>query len=184
MTVPLEALRDIKMITSDAYEVGEITDVRYDPMEWNVIGLRVNTKRSSEKLAAGFGKANVMILPDKFVLRDVMLLSVPMEKVKDSVVPDNNNISLLSSIISAKVVTKDNALVGNVTTAMIDTDTWNITSIVIRLDKAAIEAMGMKKGLFSKINAEIGTDMIFSSADMVHLNEMMDGVRGKMTVLE
>ncbi|MDR0198796.1 MAG: PRC-barrel domain-containing protein [Methanomassiliicoccaceae archaeon] len=174
---------DKQIVSSDAYVIGEITDVRYDPFEWKVAGLKVKTKRS-EKLAAGHGKANVLILPERFVLNDVMLLGQPIDRVKDSVVPDNSNISSLSSLISAKVVTRDNALVGTVTAAMIDTDNWKVASIIVRLDKTAIEAMKMKKGLFAKINAEIRTDLILSSKDMVHLNEQMNGVRENMTVLD
>jgi len=184
MEVPLEAFKDILMVSSDAYEVGEVTDIRYDPFEWNVVGLKMKTKRSSVKLAAGSGKNTLLILPEKFTMNDVILLSQPIERLKDSVVPDNNNISSLSSLVSMKVVTKDNALVGTVTTVMIDPDNWKVLSIVVRLDKVAIEAMNMKKGLFAKLNAEIGTDQILSSADMVHLKEPMDGVRSNMTILE
>jgi len=184
MAIPLESLKDIQMISSDAYEIGQITDVRYDPFEWDVIGLRVKVKKSSGKLAAGFGKTTVLILPRKFVLNDVMLLDQPIERIKDSVIPDNDNISSLSTLISAKVVTRDNAHVGTVTTVMIDPDDWKVLSVIVRLDKGAIEAMRMKKGLFAKISVEIRADMILSSADMVHLNENMDGVRDNMTILE
>ena len=182
--MPLEAFKDIQMISSDAYEVGEVIDIRYDPFEWNVAGLRVRSKRSSNKLAAGFGKANVLILPEKFVMNDVMLLSQTIEKLKDSVVPDNDNIASLSPLINAKVVTKDNMLVGNVVTVLIDTDNWKVVSMIVRLDKSATEAMGLKKGFFSKINAEMPTDMILSSAEMIHLDEHMDGVKERMTIME
>jgi len=184
MEVPLEMFKDIQMISSDAYDVGEVTDIRYDPFEWNVVGLKIKTKRSSAKLAAGTSKTTLLILPEKFVMNDVILLSQPIEGLKDSVVPDNSNISSLSSLVSMKVVTKDNALVGTVTTVMIDPDNWKVLSIVVRLDKAAIEAMNMKKGFFSKLNAEIGVDQILSSADMVHLKEPMNSVRQSMTILE
>ncbi|MCL1983968.1 MAG: hypothetical protein FWG58_01055 [Methanomassiliicoccaceae archaeon] len=184
MEVPLEAFKDIQVISSDAYEVGEVVDIRYDPFEWNVAGLRIRSKRSSNKLAAGFGKANVMILPEKFVMNDVMLLSQTIERLKDSLVPDNDNIASLSPLINAKVVTKDNMLVGSVVTIMIDTDNWKVMSMVIRLDKQAIEAMGLKKGFFAKINAEIPTDIILSSAEMIHLSEQIDGVKERMTILE
>jgi sporulation protein YlmC with PRC-barrel domain len=100
------------------------------------------------------------------------------------IIPDNNNISSLSTMVSAKVVTRDNALVGTVTTVLIDPDSWNVVSIVVRLDKTAIEAMKMKKGLFEKINVEIMTDIILTAADMIHLDEHMEGVKEKMTVLE
>ena len=184
MAVPLESLTGRQMISSDAYDMGEVTDIRYDPFEWNVIGLRVKVKRLSGKLAAGIGKTSVLILPEKFILNDVVLLTQTVEEVKGSVIPDNNNASLLSSLISAKVVTRDNMLVGNIVTVTVNTEDWSIPSVVVRLDKGAIEAMKMKKGLFSKIHAEIGTDAILSSTDMVHLNDSMDGVRNCMTILE
>ena len=184
MEVPLENLKEKKMISSDAYEIGEILDVRYDPFEWRVEGLKVKANRSSEKLAAGLGKSSVMILPTDFVVNDVFLLSQSIKTLKDSVVPDNNNISSLSSLVPAKVVTRDNILVGNVTTVMVNIDTWTVPSIVVRLDKTAIEAMKMKKGFFSKISVAIGTDTIRSCADMIHLDVNMDGVRESMTVLE
>ncbi|MDR0335382.1 MAG: hypothetical protein LBH69_05840 [Methanomassiliicoccaceae archaeon] len=183
MAIPFESLIGKEMISSDAYDVGEINDVRYDPFEWNVVGLRIKTKRS-EKLAAGSGKANLLIRPERFTLNDVMLLGQPLDRLRDSVVPDNSNISSLSSLISAKVVTKDNLLVGTVTTAMIDTDGWKIRSIAVRLDKTAIEAMKMKKGLFAKITAEVRTGLILSCMDMVHLNEPMESLRENIMILD
>ena len=185
MAVPLESFKNIKMISADAYEVGEITDVRYDPFEWNVAGLKVKVKRSSAKIAAGHSRSTVLILPEKFILCDVLLLSQPIERIKEDIRPDNDNISSLTSLESAKVVTRDNVLVGNVTAIMIDTENWKVPSIAVRLDKGAIEAMNMKKGFFSKINAEIGTDAILSSLDgMIHLTEHMDGLRNSMKILE
>ena len=183
MTVNLESLNGVPMITSDAFELGVITDIRYDPFDWTVKGLKVRSNRSS-KLSAGIGKSVFLILPDDFVLNDVMIIDRPIDKMKDSVVPDNANIPSIMSLLNAKVITRDNALVGTVTTAMINTDSWKVSSLVVRLDKTAIEAMKMKKGLFSKISVEISTDLILSSADMVHLDEHMEGVREKMTVLE
>jgi len=179
----LSSLIGKDIITADAYNIGEINDVRYDPFEWNVVGLRIKAKHT-EKFAAGHGKANLLVLPNKFVVNDVLLMSQPIDGIKDSVSRDNENISSLSTLMSAKVVTRDNALVGVVTTVVIDESTWKVSSIIVRLDKTAIEAMKMKKGFFEKINVEIRTNMILSSKDMVHLNEQMSGVRENMTVLE
>ncbi|MCL2143597.1 MAG: hypothetical protein FWH44_05000 [Methanomassiliicoccaceae archaeon] len=183
MTITFDSLVGKQMISSDAYDVGEIIDVRYDPFEWNVAGLKIKTKRS-EKLAAGIGKGNMMILPKNFVMNDVILLNAGIDKLKDMASPDNNNIPLLSSLRSAKVVSRDNAMVGVATDVVIDTDIWKVVSIAVRLDKTAIEAMGMKKGLFSKINAGIPADMILASKEMIHLSEGMDGIRERMTILE
>jgi len=180
--ITLESLVGRQMISADAYDVGEIIDVRYDPFEWNVLGLKVKTKRS-EKLAAGSGKI-VLILPEKFVMNDVMLLGHPIDKLKDQVAVDSNNMSSLLSLVSTKVVTKDSILLGTVSAVMIDTDEWKVRSIVVRLDKGAIEAMKMKKGLFEKINAEIRTGLILSSKEMIHLSEPISGVRENMTVLD
>jgi len=183
MIVPLVSLKDVQIISADAFEVGELDDVRYDPFDWNVIGLRVISKRSS-KLAGGFGKTAVMILPDKFVMNDVMLLNQTIEKIRGSAVPDNKNISLLMPMLSAKVVTKDGASVGTVQDVIIDTTEWKVRSVIVKLERDAIDAMGLKKGLFSKINVEIRANLILSTADMVHLNEPMAGVRDNMTILE
>ncbi|MDR0198331.1 MAG: hypothetical protein LBI08_01130 [Methanomassiliicoccaceae archaeon] len=183
MATPLESLLGKQIVSADAYDVGEITDVRYDPFEWDVVGLKIRTKRP-DKLAAGFGKANLLIRPERFILNDVMLLAQPIDRLKDSVVPDNNNISSLSSLASMKVVTKDNALLGTVVTLTVDTDAWKVRAITVRLDKTAIEALKMKKGLFAKITAEIPTSIILSSKDMIHLKEPMDRVREHMTILD
>jgi len=184
MAIRLEVLKDITMISSDAYEIGEVTDVRYDPFEWKVIGLKVNVKKSSVKLAAGHGKANILILPRTFVMNDVILLEEAIDEMKDLITPDNNNMASLTSMMNAKVVTKDNALVGTVVTVMIDPNDWKVMSIIVRLDKTAIESMKMKKGLFMKINVDIPTDMILSSTEMIHLDETMDIVREKMTIVD
>ena len=181
--IQFESLRGKEIISADAYDVGEINDVRYDPFEWNVLGLKIRTKRS-DKLAAGFGKSNLLIRPDKFVMNDLMLLAQPIDKLKDTAVPDNSNMSSLSSLISVKAVTKDNVSVGVVTDVMIDTEAWKVASVIIRLDKTAIEAMKMKKGLFAKISAEIRTDMILASKEMIHLNAEIGSLRENMTILE
>jgi sporulation protein YlmC with PRC-barrel domain len=183
MEVPLDNLKGKRIISSDAYEIGEITDVRYDPFEWNVVGLKLRSSRS-EKLAAGFGRTDMMILPEDFELNDVLLLSQPVKSLKESVSPDNKNISSLSSLISSKVVTRDNFFIGTVTTVMVNTETWTIPSVAVRLDKDAIDAMKMKKGLFSKITVAIGTETILSCADMIHLDGTTESVRGNMTILE
>ena len=183
MAINFEGVVGRQMITSDAYDVGEITDIRYDPFEWNVVGLRFKTKRGKE-LAAGFGKANLLILPPKFALNDVMIINTPLGSVKEMVIPDNDNISSLSAVIGQKVVTRDNLLVGNVVTVMVDTEAWKVNTFIVRLDKTAIEAMGMKKGLFAKIIVEIRTGLILSSKDMVHLNEPMGGLRDNITVID
>jgi len=183
MIVPLVSLKNVQIISADAFEVGNLDDVRYDPFDWNVKGLRVTSKRSS-KLGGGIGKTAVMILPDKFVLNDVILLNQTMERVRESAVPDNRNISLLFPILSARVVTRDNISVGTVQDIVIDTAEWKVKSIVVRLERDAMDAMGLKKGLFSKINVEIRTNLIISTTDMVHLNEEMDGVKDNMTILD
>jgi len=183
MIVPLVSLKDVQIISADAFEVGELDDVRYDPFDWNVIGLRVLSKRSA-KLAGGFGKTAVMILPDKFVMNDVILLNQTMERIRESAVPDNKNISLLMAMLSAKVVTNDGASVGTVQDVVIDTAEWKVRSVIVKLERDAIDAMGLKKGLFSKINVEIRTSLILSTSDMVHLNQPMAGIKDNMTILE
>ena len=185
MTARLDMIQGAVMITSDAYEIGEITDVRYDPFEWRVVGLRVKpTKKASVKLAAGFGKSAILILPRTFVLNDVLLLSQPIERLKDLTVPDNNNISSLSTLVNKKVVSRDSQQVGITTTVMVDPDAWKVSSIVVQLDKAATEAMGMKKGLFSKISVGISAEMILPCADMIHLNAPIAELTGRVTILE
>jgi len=125
-----------------------------------------------------------MILPDKFVMNDVMLMNQTIEKIRESAVPDNKNISLLMSMLSSKVVTNDGASVGTVQDVIIDTAEWKVRSVIVKLERDAMDAMGLKKGLFSKINVEIRTNLIISTSDMVHLNVPMAGVKDNMTVLE
>ena len=179
--VHLGSLKNVKVISSDAFEVGELDDVRYDPFDWNVVGLKVISKKPSFKIGGGTA---VMILPERPILNDVMLLSQPIEKIRSLSVPDNNNISVLSSMMSVKVVTKDNELVGTVRDIMIDTEHWTVVSIVVRLDRHAMEMMDLKKWPLSKINVEIRKDIILSTTDMVHLSENISGVRDNMTLLE
>jgi sporulation protein YlmC with PRC-barrel domain len=183
MAITFDSVIGKQMITSDAYDIGDITDMRYDPFEWNGIGLRFKSKRS-EKLAAGFGKANVLILPGKFELNDVMIIAPVLARVKDLAIADNDNMSSLSAVMDSKVVTKDNLLVGTVTNVLIDPSLWKVSSFIVRLDKTAIEAMGMKKGLFAKIIVEVRTDIILSSKDMVHLNEPMANLRERLMVID
>lgn len=179
-----ENLNGIQVITADARILGTISDLRYDPKSWNVSHFRVNLPKGMDKeLAIGKGRGNSkLLLPIDSVDRasEVVLLACNMECVKDVVVPDSDNIPLLSSLIGKKVVTSENVNIGTVETMSIDLeDRWLITAMKVRVDKETVESLGLKKSLLGKtplitvktLDANVVGDMAFMTRTFEELKK-------------
>lgn len=187
MTVTtLEELRNLRIISQDAYDVGEVLDVRYDVANWTSEGLKVKcTKDVSNIIGAGSSKSMIIVKPPRFQMHDVLLLPDTVEDARPYIHADSEALEVVSNIIGKKVYTCDQQVIGSVEVVNIDVSDWVIHSFILKLDKTAHELLGIKKGLgfMTKSVSGITVGHVNTVAENISLSLNMDQVRDVVTVV-
>lgn len=166
----LDELKGKEVISSDAYILGNVLDVRYDPVSWDIMGLKVKSNKDiSRIISAGSSKSMIMVGPGDYAVNDVILFRDTLEDSKDRISADNDNISSISFLSGKKIVTSDGLFVGTVSEVLLEMEHWTVQSVKVRLDKGAFEPLGVKKGLFSKTASGILVTHISAVTDNVSL---------------
>ncbi len=186
-----EDLKDKQVINADARILGTIADVKYDHKNWNVSHFRVNLNKGLEKeLATGKSRGHFakLLIPIDSVDRasEVVLLACNMGCIKDVVIPDSDNIPLLSSLVGKKVVTSENVNIGEVVSLSIDLDEhWLVTGMKVRVDKEIVETLGLKKGLFGKTPLiTVKTIEVNVVGDMAFMSRTLDELKKEVAVYD
>ena len=74
-TVDFDSIKGLDVIGQDACILGEIMDIRYEDLTWNIQGFKVKSEKSvSKKIAVGSGKSMLLLQPGKYVFGDVVLM--------------------------------------------------------------------------------------------------------------
>jgi hypothetical protein len=179
----LETLKKMQIISADAFNVGEVVDIRYDPSNWNVVGIRAKTEKSAAKMmAAGSGKALIQIKPGDYVVNDVMLMKEHLADLKGIVEQDTENFPTLSFMEDKKVSSSEGLTLGVVQNINIDLSLWSVPSVSVRLDKGAYDMLGLKKGLLSKTVIVIHTEYIQAASDVITLNQNITDLRNEIII--
>lgn len=166
----LDELKGKEVISSDAYLLGNVQDVRYDPVSWDILGLKVKSnKEISRIIGAGSSRSMVMVGPGDYGINDVILLRDTLEGSKDRISADNDNISSISFLSGKKVVTSDGLFVGTVSEVLLEMEHWAVQSVKVKMDKGAFEPLGIKKGIFSKTASGILVTHISAVTDNISL---------------
>jgi len=177
----LDSIIGLHIISQDAFDVGEIEDLRYDPTTWDIIGFKVKSnKYVASMLNAGSGKSMILIKPDHYVVNDVILFQDTLEDARSRISADNANIPSLSYISGKKIITSDNILLGSVEEIQFDSDKWSIVSMKVKLDKVACPLLGLKKGLFSKMAYGLLVRNIVSVSENVNLHLTMEELKDEL----
>jgi len=173
----------MKIITQDAFLLGEVVDIRYDPVAWKVLGLKIRTNKSvTQALNAGSGRSMILLEPGDFIINDVILLPDDMEGARGSMMADNESFSSLSYLSTKKVVTSDGVLLGSVDSISIDLAEWRVVSFKVKLDKSACPSLDLKKGIFAKRVTGLLTRHIASVAENINLVLNVDDVKDTIIV--
>lgn len=179
----LESLKEMEVISSDAYKVGEIVDIRYDPATWKVIGIKAKTEKSVAKaLSVGSGRSLVSIAPGEYVTNDVMLMPQFISELDSVISVDKDNAPTLSFFEKKKVVSKENVIIGMVENVNVDVDMWTVLSISIRMEKGAFEPLGLKKGLLSKTVIIVRSEYIEAVSDIITLNQSVADMKDEIVI--
>ena len=93
--VDFDSVKGLDIITQDAYILGEILDIRFEDLTWNIQGFKVKSEsKVSKMINVGSGKSMVLLHPGKYVINDVVLLPDTIDTLGMKVTADNlNNIA-------------------------------------------------------------------------------------------
>ena len=171
-------VNSIDVISQDARIVGRIQEVRYDPHDYTIIGMAVKCERNiSNDIGAGSSKSRILIKPERFELYDVLLLADTVEDAKAYIQPDMDTMSAVKGFIGRDVITSEHAKLGVIKAVYLDLDGWFIDSFLIKLDKDAQTALGLKKLMGTKSIRGVKADHISVMADNIQLSITMDEVK-------
>lgn len=179
----LGSLKEMDIITQDAYKVGQIVDIRYDPASWKVQFIKARTEKNASKmLSMGSGKSMVSLTPGDFLINDVVLIDENMDELSATVSADRDNAPTLSFMEGKKVVSREGVAIGIVQDVNVDVDLWTILSVSVRLDKGAFEPLGLKKGLLSKTVIVVRSEYIEATSDIITLNQSVTDMREEIII--
>jgi sporulation protein YlmC with PRC-barrel domain len=182
-TMTFTSLSGLQIISSDAYRIGDLADIRYN-VKWKVVGLTTRTDKSLAKMipSIGSGRSLIRIEPKKFIINDVILMKENTSELGPMITADTDNAESLSFLGGKKVVSSEGVILGTVYDVNVDTDLWTVPAISVKLDKIAFEPLGLKKGLFSKTVISIRTEYVASAGEMVTLNQGVRELREEIVV--
>ncbi len=140
---------NMPIISMDAHIIGDISDLRFNPADWEIQNIVFIGSNSVCNTAQFRTKAKLCIKPGKSIIKDVYLIPDKAEGVLSKVFPDNFSLMSAKSLISKDVETKNGINLGTVESVIFDTDKWQITGFKIKLNRQTQKEMGVK-GLFSK----------------------------------
>ncbi len=178
------SLKDKQIISSDAYDIGNVTDVNYNPGSWLVRSLAVRgVKGLGDVLgSSAFKKPQFSLNTGTYEINDVIIIPEIREQLQKALVDDDNNIEKAGDIIGKKVVTIDLVPIGTIADIGIDLDVWRINSFKVKIDKSVANALDVKLGLLNKTVSGLLTSHVTSVTDVVNLSRKVEDMRGNFTL--
>ena len=181
--VDFESVKGLDVITQDARILGEILDVRFEDLTWNIQGFKIKSEKDvSKAINVGSGKSMILLQPGKYVFGDVVLMPDSISEARMRITTDNNNFKSLTSTLGMKVMSEENVLIGTVDSIQIDRENWTVVSMKVKLDKGAYAPLDIKKGLLAKrVSGLLMTD-ISEISDVIKLSLNLFGVKSQIIV--
>ena len=182
-TVDFDSIKGLDVIGQDACILGEIMDIRYEDLTWNIQGFRVKSEKSvSKRINVGTGKSMLLLQPGKYVFGDVVLMPDTIDESTVRITADNNDFKSVASTIDMKVMSEENVLIGTVDSIQVDLDSWTVVSMKIKLDKGAYAPLDIKKGLLGKKVSGILMTDISEITDTIKLGLNLFGIKSQIII--
>lgn len=177
-------LKDKSIISSDAYIVGNVIDMHYEPESWIVrsIGVRGSKGLGDALGSSSFRKPQFSLNIGPYDINDVILIPESRDKLQKALVDDSRGTEKATVLIGKKVVTSDLITIGTIADIGIDLDTWRINSFKVKIEKSVAEALDVKLGLINKTVSGLLTSHISSVTDAVNLSRRVEDLRGNFTL--
>ena len=181
--VDYDSVKGLEVITQDAYILGEVLDVRFEDLTWNIQGFKIKSEsKISKMISVGSGKSMILLQPGKYAIQDVVVVPDNINEVRTRITTDNNNYKSLSDTIGMKVMSSENVLIGTVDSVQVDLDNWTVVSFKVKLDKGAYAPLEIKKGRLGKKVSGLLMSDISEMGDDIKLNLNLFGIKGQVVV--
>ncbi len=182
-TVDFDNVKGLEVVGQDACILGEILDIRFEDLTWNIQGFKVKSEKSvSKKINVGSGKSMLLLQPGKYVFGDVVLMPDTIEESRTRISADTNDYKSVQSTIDMKVMSEENVLIGTVDSIQVDLDSWTVVSFKVKLDKNAYAPLEIKKGLFGKKVSGLLMSDISEIADTIKLSLNLFAIKSQVIV--
>jgi len=182
-TVDFDNIKGLDVVGQDACILGEILDIRYEDLTWNIQGFKVKSEKSvSKKINVGSGKSMLLLQPGRYVFGDVVLMPDTIEESRTRISADTNDYKSVQSTIGMKVMSEENVLIGTVDSIDVDLESWTVVSFKVKLDKGAYAPLEIKKGLFGKTVSGLLMTDIADITDVVKLSLQLSAIKSQVIV--
>ncbi len=182
-TVDFDNVKGLDVVGQDACILGEILDIRYEDLTWNIQGFKVKSEKSvSKKINVGSGKSMLLLQPGRYIFGDIVLMPDTIEESRTRISADTNDYKSVQSTIGMKVMSEENVLIGTVDSIDVDLESWTVVSFKVKLDKGAYAPLEIKKGLFGKTVSGLLMTDIADISDVIKLSLQLSAIKSQVIV--
>ncbi len=166
----------MEVISSDARVIGTVEGIGMDLSSWSVPALRIGMRRGVETLV---GKRKRMLSVERTYIStlsvatvsDTIILRQPISEVGQAVLENGQDLTAAGAILGMRVVCKTGRYIGLIDNMVFDPDSnWSIPYFQVKLDRAIMEEMDMRKPFMSTLVVCIATAHVKAIGDMVMLS--------------
>lgn len=177
-------LKDKEIVTSDAFIIGNVSDVNYSSETWDVHSLHVRgVKGLGDVLgASAFRKLQFSLDIGTYDMNDVILIPETRDQLQRALASDETDYEKIGSLIGKKVVSEELVPIGVIADVGIDTDSWKVNSFKVKIEKNVADALDIKLGLLNKTASGLLTNHIASVTGTVNLAHKLEDLRGYFTL--
>jgi len=172
----LEDFIGLEIMTADAMVIGDVEGVGVDVKTWKVPALKVGLKKGLEEPLGikkpRFGSTTIYVKSEGVEsISDMITLNRELEKVPEILMQSEKELPTAGSIVNTRVIAKGGRHLGYVDNFIFAPEKeWAITSMVVKLEKAVLNDLGMKKPPLGTPSIKILSEDIKTIGDMVMLN--------------
>jgi sporulation protein YlmC with PRC-barrel domain len=179
----MEDIVGLEVISADARVVGIVEGIGIDVEEWKIPALRIGLKRGVEE-AIGvkkplFSSAKLHLKTDGVEsISDTITLTMNLAEVKSLAVEEGMVLMTAADVVGKRVICKKARQIGVADNIIFTPEKeWNVPYIEVKLDKAAVDDLNVKKPLLSSPIVRLQTSDVKTIGDMIMLKIDIDELR-------
>jgi len=179
----IEDLIGLEVVSSDARIIGNVEGVGIDAENWRVPALKVGLRKGIEEILELkkplFGSITTYLSTGGIdSISDIVTLKVPLEELREIIMESDTELPTAGNIVGTRVVAKGGKHIGFVENFIIlPENDWTIRYMVVKLERNAVDKLGLRKSLMGTPSIKILTQDIKTIGDMVMLRVTVDELK-------
>jgi sporulation protein YlmC with PRC-barrel domain len=179
----MEDIVGLEVISADARVVGIVEGIGIDVEEWKIPALRIGLKKGVEEVIGVkkplFSSAKLHLKTDGVEsISDTITLTMNLAEVKSLAVEEGMVLMTAADVVGKRVICKKARQIGVADNIIFTPDKeWNVPYIEVKLDKAAVDDLNVKKPLLSSPIVRLQTSDVKTIGDMIMLKIDIDELR-------